>query len=73
MSNTTGPVDFTVFNLPPDSDGAILVNLNIALIAISAVILSLRLYVRGFMIKSLGLDDLVSSLAFVGFNLRSAP
>lgn len=65
MSDTTGPVDFTIFNLPPDSQGRTLVNFNIAFIVISTILLCTRLYVRGFMVKVLGLDDLLAAIAYV--------
>jgi hypothetical protein len=73
MSNTTGAVEFTIFDLPKDSQGGLLVNLNLALISVSTVIISLRLYVRRFMINSLGLDDLISSMAYVCLTFRITP
>ncbi|KAI1874004.1 uncharacterized protein JN550_002583 [Neoarthrinium moseri] len=60
-----GPIEFTIFDLPADSKGSIQVNLNIALIVISSTLLFTRLYVRGFMVKVLGLDDLLAAIAYV--------
>ncbi|KAL6363657.1 hypothetical protein LRP88_03079 [Fusarium phalaenopsidis] len=48
-----------------DSHGYILLNLNIALIVITSVIMSLRLYVRGVMIQALWWDDLLAFIAWV--------
>jgi hypothetical protein len=67
MADTQGPVDFTVFNLPADSAGGVQVNLNICLITISTILLFTRLYVRAFMVKVLGLDDLLAAIAYVCF------
>ena len=65
MSNSTAPPEFTVFDLPPGSRGSVLVNVNIALIVITSTLLFTRLYVRGFMVKALGLDDLLATIAYV--------
>jgi hypothetical protein len=65
MNGMPDPPEISVFNLPPDSKGGILANVNIALIVISTVLLSLRLYARGCMVKSLGLDDLLAIVAYV--------
>ncbi|CAM1501038.1 Fc.00g102000.m01.CDS01 [Cosmosporella sp. VM-42] len=56
-------------DLPSDSKGYVIFNLNVALIAISSVIMIVRLYVRGFMTKALGPDDF---LAIVSFGLAIA-
>ncbi|KAH8671377.1 hypothetical protein BX600DRAFT_510056 [Xylariales sp. PMI_506] len=66
MSNdTTDSIDFSIFNLPADSLGGRLLNLNIALIAISTTLVSTRLFVRAFMVKALGWDDLLALIAFI--------
>lgn len=65
MSNTTGPINFSITNLPEDSRGQFIINLNLALIVISTVLMSTRLYVRGFMIKGLGVDDLIATISYV--------
>lgn len=52
-----------------ESLGYIMLNLNIALIVITSVIMSLRLYVRGVMIQALGWDDLLAFIAWVGWCL----
>lgn len=44
---------------------AIARNLNIALLVISSVILAMRLYVRLWMIRNPGLDDVFAVLAWV--------
>ncbi|RSL70803.1 hypothetical protein CEP54_001581 [Fusarium duplospermum] len=48
-----------------DSHGYIMLNLNIALIVITSVIMSTRLYVRGVMIQALGWDDLLAFIAWL--------
>ncbi|RSL80028.1 hypothetical protein CEP51_006885 [Fusarium floridanum] len=48
-----------------DSHGYIMLNLNIALIVITSVIVSTRLYVRGVMIQALGWDDLLAFIAWI--------
>lgn len=65
MDNSTAPPEFSVFDLPPGSKGGEIVNFNIAFIVISTTLLFTRLYVRGFMVKALGLDDLLASIAYV--------
>ncbi|KAH7118067.1 hypothetical protein B0J13DRAFT_200579 [Dactylonectria estremocensis] len=47
------------------SRGRIVFNLNVALIVITSVIVLARLYVRRFMTKALGLDDLLTIISFV--------
>lgn len=65
MVNSTAPPEFSVFDLPPGSKGGLIVNFNIVFIVISTTLLFTRLYVRGFMVKALGLDDLLASIAYV--------
>ena len=56
-------------DVPADSKGYIIFNLNVALIVITSVIVTLRLYVRGFMTKVLGPDDFLTIISFVsGFH-----
>ncbi|KAI4598793.1 hypothetical protein KJ359_002685 [Pestalotiopsis sp. 9143b] len=64
MVNSTAPPEFSVFDLPPGSKGGLIVNFNIAFIVISTTLLFTRLYVRVFMVKALGLDDLLASIAY---------
>ncbi|KAK9782718.1 hypothetical protein AB5N19_09298 [Seiridium cardinale] len=71
MSNSTGPGGFSVFNLPPDSQGSTLVNFNIAFIVISTTLLCTRLYIRGFMVKVLGLDDYLAVIAYAILTTQS--
>ncbi|CAG9954766.1 unnamed protein product [Clonostachys rosea f. rosea IK726] len=47
---------------PPGSDGHLLLKINIAFIAVSTVIVATRLIIRAFVIRSLGIDDLVSTI-----------
>ncbi|CAI6064667.1 unnamed protein product [Clonostachys chloroleuca] len=54
---------------PPGSDGHLLLKINIAFIAVSTVIVAARLIIRGFVIRSLGIDDLVST---IGLRLTSS-
>jgi hypothetical protein len=54
----------TKFNETPDWAGGIQANLNIALIVISTLLIIIRLYVRFFMTKSPGWDDLVAVFAW---------
>lgn len=65
MSNMPEPPDFSLYDLPPGSQGYMIRDLNISLIAISTVLVASRLYVRGLMIKNLGMDDLLAVLAYV--------
>ncbi|VUC32909.1 unnamed protein product [Clonostachys rosea] len=50
---------------PPDSQGYMLKDLNISLIVASALVLIARLNTRAFILKSLGVDDLIATLAFI--------
>jgi hypothetical protein len=50
---------------PPGSDGHLLLKINIAFIAVSTVIVATRLIIRAFVIRSLGIDDLVSTIGLV--------
>ncbi|KAK2012672.1 hypothetical protein LZ32DRAFT_559369, partial [Colletotrichum eremochloae] len=48
----------------PDSAGHHIFNLNLALIIVSTILVSLRLFVRRFLVKALGLDDLIATVAW---------
>ncbi|CAG1968135.1 unnamed protein product [Fusarium graminearum] len=48
-----------------DSDGHVISDLNIALIVITSVLVIVRLYVRGIVVRGLGWDDLFALLAWV--------
>lgn len=63
-ANTTAWPNFGLYNLPPDSEGLVMVRLNIFLITFSTILLFGRLYVRAFMVKVLGLDDLLASISW---------
>lgn len=65
------PPTFGLGNLPDGSKGGAIFRLEIALIIISTFLMASRLYIRAFMIKALGLDDLLAMLAFVGLHLVS--
>ncbi|KAK6720309.1 hypothetical protein SNK05_003416 [Fusarium graminearum] len=47
-----------------DSDGHVISDLNIALIVITSVLVIVRLYVRGIVVRGLGWDDLFALLAW---------
>lgn len=49
----------------PEYKGDKVRDLNAALIAITTVIVGLRLYTRGFLSKTLGLDDALAAVAYV--------
>lgn len=49
--------------------GHIVFNINVALIVISSVIVLARLYVRRFMTKAFGLDDILTIVSFVCHDL----
>ncbi|KAL2874972.1 hypothetical protein SGCOL_009815 [Colletotrichum sp. CLE4] len=53
----------------PEYAGDKTLHLDIALIICTTIVVGIRLYVRAFMAKALGLDDL---LAFLAFGLVSA-
>lgn len=59
-----GPSNFD-FSKTTDYKGFVQRDLNACLIAFSTVFIGLRLYVRAFMTKGLGLDDLMSAIAYV--------
>ncbi|KAK1989939.1 hypothetical protein LX36DRAFT_621510 [Colletotrichum falcatum] len=48
----------------PDSAGHHIFNLNLALIIASTILVFLHLYVRGFLVKTLGWGDLVTTIAW---------
>ncbi|CAG9948990.1 unnamed protein product [Clonostachys rosea f. rosea IK726] len=50
---------------PPDSQGYMLKNLNISLIVASSIILIARLNTRAFILKSLGVDDLIATISWI--------
>lgn len=50
---------------PPGSDGLLLLKINTAFIAVSTVIVATRLIIRAFVIRNLGIDDLVSTIGLV--------
>ncbi|VUC25088.1 unnamed protein product [Clonostachys rosea] len=47
---------------PPGSDGLLLLKINTAFIAVSTVIVAIRLIIRAFVIRNLGIDDLVCTI-----------
>lgn len=49
----------------PGYNGYVVRDLNAYLIAFSTVFLGARLYVRTFLTKALGLDDLMAAIAYV--------
>lgn len=50
----------------PNSAGHHVFNLNLALIIVSTLLVWLRLYVRKVIVKALGWDDLIATVAWVG-------
>ncbi|CAI6092774.1 unnamed protein product [Clonostachys chloroleuca] len=50
---------------PPDSQGYMLKNLNISLVVASSIILIARLNTRAFILKSLGVDDLIATISWI--------
>ncbi|OHW94920.1 integral membrane protein [Colletotrichum incanum] len=48
----------------PDSDGHHIFDLNLASIIVSTILVSLRLFVRKFVVKALGWDDLIATVAW---------
>lgn len=65
------------FSSTTDYRGYLVRNLNICLIIISTIIVFSRLYVRIFMTKGLGLDDVATAVAYLllvvfsGFEIQS--
>jgi len=59
-SNTTIP-----YWKSPEYNGRFFLDLNASLIAVTTAVIAMRLYSRGFMTKSLGLDDALAFVAFV--------
>ena len=55
----------------PHSQGPMLIGVYATLITISALIVFSRLYVRGYMIKAIGIDDYITLIAFVSIILMS--
>lgn len=64
MAATSSYPEGTQFWETPDYKGYLLRNLNASLIAISTLILATRLYVRIFMTKVPGLDDIIATVAW---------
>jgi hypothetical protein len=50
---------------PNDSDGHVISDLNIALLVITSVLVIVRLYIRGIVVRGLGWDDLFAIIAWV--------
>ncbi|KAK3684112.1 hypothetical protein B0T22DRAFT_384082 [Podospora appendiculata] len=72
MDPTAGNITYSDdFSQTPDYHGQTEISLNAALIAFSTVFLGLRFYVRGFMTKSMGFDDLVAGLAYTLLVIQS--
>lgn len=65
MSAGGGPPGDFDFSATTDYKGFVQRDLNASLIAFSTVFVCLRLYVRAFMTKGLGLDDLMTVVAYV--------
>jgi hypothetical protein len=57
------------FRQSPGYKGHEVLALNAALIVLTTVIMGARMYVRAFMAKGLGLDDLFAVLSYVGAQL----
>lgn len=51
----------------PNPRGDMVRSLNICLICLSTLFMSLRFYVRGYMTKTLGIDDAFAFAAYVSF------
>jgi hypothetical protein len=65
MEESEGMVLLTRAKVDPnDSDGHAISDLNIALIVITSVLVIMRLYVRGIVVRGLGWDDLFAILAW---------
>jgi len=69
MDTGPGGGDFD-FSKTTGYKGFVQRDLNACLIAFSTVFIGLRIYVRKFMTKGLGLDDLMSVVAYVCGGLR---
>lgn len=61
-----GVGDSVHFKDSPGYAGDRTLHLNAALIVCTTLVVGLRLYIRAFMSKALGADDLLAFLAFVG-------
>lgn len=65
------------FTTTTDYRGYLVRNLNICLIIISTIFVFSRLYVRAFMTKGLGMDDVATTVAYMllvifsGFEIQS--
>ncbi|KAH6681516.1 hypothetical protein B0J14DRAFT_576537 [Halenospora varia] len=69
-SNSTAPT--INYWESPEYKGNAVRNLNSTLIGVTTVVIFLRLYTRGFMSKSLGLDDALAFVAYVLVTCQSA-
>ncbi|KAG7046722.1 hypothetical protein JMJ77_0014945 [Colletotrichum scovillei] len=65
----TPPLHFTE---SPGYAGPKILQLNVALIVCTSIIVGLRQYVRAFIAKALGLDDVLAFLAWAGLTFESA-
>ncbi|KAH8892642.1 hypothetical protein GQ53DRAFT_126809 [Thozetella sp. PMI_491] len=65
MSDTpeNGVSNFSLWHLPEGSKGPTIRDLNIAMVIMSSIVVFTRLYIRAFMIKALGWDDLLATIA----------
>lgn len=54
-------------DIPGDSQGWMLLGLDIFLISMTTIIMILRISARGFMTKALGVDDYIAVVAYVSF------
>ena len=60
------------FSQTPEWRGGIETRLNACLIAFSTLFMGMRLYVRTFMTKALGWDDLIAGIAYVLIMVQSS-
>lgn len=67
--NTTAPK--VHFMDSPNYSGDTVLRLNIALIVCTSAIVWTRLYVRAFVAKAFGLDDVLALLAWVSLNAEA--